>query len=183
MRDSHKTKETILETAKAEFWIKGYSNVSLRTIAKSADVDVALIGRYFENKLGLFRATLHDAFYWPEADEFSPEELIEGAIHEMVYETDQDDQVTVIRMMQMNAVDPKVGDLVIETYFNDFYNENMKRMKGYVSEESAGLITAVFIGLSQVRKIYKLPVFTNMSKDELAAALRHMINAAIGFRK
>ena len=63
MNKSEKTKFKIFEEAKKLFWNYGYSNVSVRQIAKAAKVDVALIPRYYSSKLGLFKATL-DKFDW-----------------------------------------------------------------------------------------------------------------------
>ena len=55
MNKSEKTKFKIFEEAKKLFWNYGYSNVSVRQIAKAAKVDVALIPRYYLSKLGLFK--------------------------------------------------------------------------------------------------------------------------------
>ena len=58
MNKSDKTKKIIFEEAKKLFWNYGYSNVTVRQIAKAAKIDVALIPRYYENKLGLFTTIL-----------------------------------------------------------------------------------------------------------------------------
>ena len=57
MNKSSDTKQLLLANACKIFWSKGYSNVSVREIAKAAGVDVALIARYFGSKRGLFEAT------------------------------------------------------------------------------------------------------------------------------
>ena len=54
MNKSEKTKLKIFEEAKKLYWNYGYSNVSVRQIAKAAKVDVALIPRYFSSKPVLF---------------------------------------------------------------------------------------------------------------------------------
>ena len=53
MNKSEKTKKIIFEEAKKLFWNYGYSNVTVRQIAKAAKIDVALIPRYYENKFSI----------------------------------------------------------------------------------------------------------------------------------
>ena len=61
MRNSNNSKKIIFNTAKKLFWTKGYSNVSVRDIAKQSKYDIALISRYFGSKKKLFEETLKDA--------------------------------------------------------------------------------------------------------------------------
>ena len=48
----------ILAAARQEFAAAGFRGATLRSIAKRAGVDVALLSHYFGNKDGLFAATL-----------------------------------------------------------------------------------------------------------------------------
>src|SRR4051812_44054340 len=57
-RDAAKTRALLLDTARRRFARDGYSSTTLRDIADEAGVNVALIGRYFESKEGLFEACL-----------------------------------------------------------------------------------------------------------------------------
>ena len=76
MNKSEKTKFKIFEEAKKLFWNYGYSNVSVRQIAKAAKVDVALIPRYYSSKLGLFKATL-DRFDWVHDIDINDDNIID----------------------------------------------------------------------------------------------------------
>lgn len=51
-------RELILASAREEFSAKGFRGATLRSIAGRAGFDVALIAHYFDNKDGLFAATL-----------------------------------------------------------------------------------------------------------------------------
>ena len=64
MRNSNNSKKIIFNTAKKLFWTKGYSNVSVRDIAKQSKYDIALISRYFGSKKKLFEETLKDVTEW-----------------------------------------------------------------------------------------------------------------------
>lgn len=60
-RNAAKTKDAILEAALIAFSTQGYPQTGLREIAERAGINVALIGRYFGSKLGLFEAALIEA--------------------------------------------------------------------------------------------------------------------------
>lgn len=56
--DSSDTRERIRKAAAKEFAAHGYDNASIRSIARAANVDPALVPRYFEDKAALFTAAL-----------------------------------------------------------------------------------------------------------------------------
>lgn len=56
--DSSDTRERIRRAAAKEFAAHGYENASIRSIARAANVDPALVPRYFEDKAALFTAAL-----------------------------------------------------------------------------------------------------------------------------
>jgi AcrR family transcriptional regulator len=53
------TKGTIVEAARDEFLVHGYNRSTIRSIARRAEVDPALIYHYFTDKASLYTATLH----------------------------------------------------------------------------------------------------------------------------
>jgi len=57
-RDAAATRAAILQAAKAHFARLGYDRAALRDIAAEAGADVALVGRYFGGKEGLFTEAL-----------------------------------------------------------------------------------------------------------------------------
>ena len=52
------TKERILDSALVEFALKGYEGATIRSIAKRAGVNLAMISYYFGGKEGLYRSVL-----------------------------------------------------------------------------------------------------------------------------
>jgi AcrR family transcriptional regulator len=53
------TREEIIQSARAVFAEEGYAATSLRSIARRAKVDPALVHHYFADKAALFAATMH----------------------------------------------------------------------------------------------------------------------------
>jgi AcrR family transcriptional regulator len=56
------TRAAILAAARSHFISQNYENVGLRDVARDAGIDVALIGRYFGSKKGLYEAVMLEAF-------------------------------------------------------------------------------------------------------------------------
>ncbi len=56
-----KTKHIIVEVALSEFALKGYSNSSIREIAKSANMSIGIMYRYFASKEELFHYVVREA--------------------------------------------------------------------------------------------------------------------------
>ena len=129
MNKSEKTRSKIFNEAKKLFWNYGYSNVSVRKIAKAAKVDVALISRYYKSKLGLFEATLSYAFDWSDSIDINDENIIELFIGFLSESMDIKDQTTVVKMIIMNSSDPIVGDLVKNLTQKKMRNNILKRLK------------------------------------------------------
>ena len=61
MQKGEATKQHLLELAKAEFLKTGYSEASLRNIAKTAGLTTGAVFLYFPDKIALFAALVSDA--------------------------------------------------------------------------------------------------------------------------
>lgn len=76
-RNPERTKARILAAAQRAFAETGYSRTGIRQIATLADIDSALIQRYYGSKAGLFEAALSDAI--PRFEDFDTERSTLGA--------------------------------------------------------------------------------------------------------
>jgi AcrR family transcriptional regulator len=54
-----RTRETITDAARAEFLERGYTATTIRSVARRAEVDPALIYHYFTDKAALYASTLN----------------------------------------------------------------------------------------------------------------------------
>lgn len=61
MQKGEETKQHLLELAKAEFLKKGYSEASVRNIAKTAGLTTGAVFRYYPDKAALFDALVSEA--------------------------------------------------------------------------------------------------------------------------
>ena len=180
MNKSEKTKSKILEEAKKLFWNYGYSNVSVRQIAKAAKVDVALIPRYYLSKLGLFKATL-DPFDWVHDIDINDDNIIDVFTGWLLESMDIKDETTVVKMLIMNSSDPTVGDLVKNIHIKKMRNPILKKLKK-ISALQYDLMTSAFIGISQTRKTLKMPTLTSLKKAQYEKILKHIFKGATTFK-
>ena len=173
-----KTQEKLLLHGRRLMWRHGYSNVSLRQIAAGAEVDVALVSRYFGGKLGLFQATLDGAFTQADMKFASPQELVDAVV--TIFETAPRnvEDPSVLQMMLMNAGDPDVGESV-RLRLGETLQAKLEHVIG--DRSSAALFMAAIMGFSVSEKILKLDGIAKVGSPEYAAQLRHMLNAALGY--
>jgi AcrR family transcriptional regulator len=168
--------------AQTLFWSRGYSNVPLRDIARGAGVDVALIGRYFGSKEGLFDQTLHGAFdVIPDPStmqRFGRDGLIDFVIDLFTRDAagGQGAPPSVVDLVAMNGHDPAIGGKVMAQQRRHIHAP-LTAILG--SDARAELFWAVIIGCC---------ITQNAATDRAAgfspkntAQLRHMLQAAANF--
>ncbi|MEC8039206.1 MAG: TetR family transcriptional regulator [Pseudomonadota bacterium] len=80
-RDAAATQQRILEAAQRVFHEEGYDGATTREIARRAEVNIALITRYFGSKIGLFEKAvipfLHIGWLVENGVEGVPERLVD----------------------------------------------------------------------------------------------------------
>ena len=178
MISSLTTREKLRINARQQFWSKGYSNVSVRQIAKLAGVDVALISRYFGGKLGLFKATLDGAFDLADLPNQGEDILLETFLNLFIMAPRDGDAPSAMRMLLTNAHDDDVGPLV-RTEFQNSFHANIVTILG--SEARAALFMTVLLGVSVAEKTLHLPGIGAPSSKAYERQLRYLLQAALDF--
>ena len=178
MNQGLSSRETLLVSAKALFWTRGYSNVSVREIAREAGVDVALINRYFDSKLGLFKATLETLDPVDPKDFSSPEDFIEAIVDMFVTTPRDGSTVSPVSMILMNASDPEVGDIVIKGHHKKWH---VGLTEIFGSPTKAALFFAAVMGFSVADKTLHLKGIAPVGTDEYADQLRYVLRSAVSF--
>jgi AcrR family transcriptional regulator len=177
MTKAEKTREALLNNARALQWRYGYSNVTLRQIAKAAGVDVALVSRYFGGKLGLFEATLEGAFEFPRVE--GPEDLVDLVVHLFTSHPRDSPEPTILHLLLMNAQDEEVGPLVREAQHSAMQT-GIEAALG--NSPRAALFMAAILGMTVAEKSMFLSGIAPCESPVYEAQLRHMLNAAISYK-
>lgn len=169
------TREKLLLHGRRLFWLRGYSNVGLREIAKAAGVDVALVSRNFGSKRGLFEATLDGAYgdldLPPSADE-----LIERMVRIFVEAPRGGPEPSVVQMLLMNAHDDEVGDLV-RRYHADAVQTRIEQVVG--DKRKAAQLMAALLGFSVAEKSLLLDGIDRVGTPEYETQFRRFLKASI----
>lgn len=172
------SKDRLQRAAKSAFWARGYSNVSLREIARDAGVDVALIKRYFGDKLGLFAATLDGAFDTRHLPQTNGADLIEAVVHLFSTASRNVNDPSVIRLILMNAHEPEVGEMVRAAHTEQMQSY-LERVIG--DPTRAALFMAVILGASVAEKSLRLRAMAPLGSAAYAAELRYMLQATLAY--
>lgn len=181
MNKSDKTKKTIFEEEKKLFWNYGYSNVTVRQIAKAAKIDVALIPRYYGNKLGLFTTILEEAFNWVEDLDVNDNNIVDLFTGFLLDSMDLKDETTIVKMLIMNAADPVVGDLVKNTNQKKMRTPILKKLKK-ITPLQYDLMASAVIGISQTRKTLRAPALTSLKREEYKRVLKYILSEPKKFK-
>ncbi|TDD24164.1 TetR/AcrR family transcriptional regulator [Nonomuraea diastatica] len=151
-RDREATRERILQAARTLFGEQGYETVTVRMIAAAAEANVALVGRYFGSKAGLFHAvlqgepTLRTLF---EGDaEALPRRLAEYAAERMRRPPDS----PILRALERSAAHPEVRAVARERLITAVLNPIAERLDGPDAQIRARMATAVFLGIGATRR-------------------------------
>lgn len=178
MAEKITTKEKLLLEARRLLWARGYSNVSLREIAKGAGVDVALIGRYFGNKMGLFENTIRDAIDTKPFPEMNENRLISHCVDLFVQAPRDSETPSFLRMLMMNADDPEIGAFVRSNHI-DFLQTALEEIIG--NKERSALFIAAMIGFAFAEKSLRLDGIAAGHSQAYRAQLEHLLRAAVNY--
>jgi len=178
MKQGMTTKEKLRLHARRQFWTNGYSNVSVRQIAKAASVDVALISRNFGGKLGLFRATISEVFDIFDSPPQNSQALVDGFVQLFVEAPRKGAEPSPIRMLLTNAHDDTVGEMVRNLY-NEEFQTQISNIVG--CEKRSALFMAIVFGISVAEKSLQIKGISEHKSQEYEAQLRHLMQSALDY--
>ena len=180
-RDAQATRAALLEAAKAQFAKVGYDSATLRDIAAAAGADVALVGRYFGGKEGLFTEALKasiDPGRWRDWDRASfPREvaiMMAGSAHE------NEERTQSFQFLLRAATSPATAPMLNVAVKERFLAAIRNWLGGDDGEARARVLAAVFIGFLVERLIRDEPLTGREREvfiDRAAAILEALVAA------
>jgi AcrR family transcriptional regulator len=171
------TRAAILGAARRLLTDRGYDAMTIRAVAAAADVDPAIVMRYYGNKDGLFAAATNiDLTLPPRPD--TPEDVSAGrlgatlAAHVLrLWEGGSADEL--ITLLLRSAGTHEAAAAQLRTVFDTQVGAYVRQVTGEVPdwERRAGLIATQVLGLALCRYVLRLSPVVTMPADELAAAI------------
>lgn len=178
----------ILTAAREAFAETGWAGTTIRSVARAADVDPALVYHYFNSKEGLLDAATNPPQRWLEnvaKTWTTPVPELGAALVRLMLSAWADDEIgPVLRaVLQTAAHEPSTreklrriveGSLIGVSQLGDDERDRLTR---------SGLISSQIMGLAMMRYVWKIEPVASMSDDEVVTAvapnLQHYIEGQI----
>lgn len=171
------TRNSILQAALELFSVLGYDKVSLRAIARSADVDPALIHHYFDSKADLFtRAVLNVEFntetLLQRILDGPPEEIGERAARAFLDTWAAPGARERFTAMFRAAVSDDSARRPLVEFLSREIFVKVAQGRGFANAEvRASLAVSAILGLVMGRDILGLPVLRSLKDPDLVSGL------------
>jgi len=179
----------ILAAAREEFSENGWAGTTIRAIARTADVDPALVYHYFGSKEALLDAATTPPTRW-----------LEGVAK--TWTTPVGELGTALLRLMLGAwADDEIGPVLRSVLLTAAHEQATREKLRKIVEGSliglaqlgvdehdrlvrSGLISSQIMGLAMMRYVWKIEPVASMSDDEIVAAvgpnLQHYVEGRIG---
>lgn len=168
------TRRLITEAARTEFADKGYEGTSLRSVARVAGVDAALVHHYFEGKADLFAQSV-------VLTRVNPALIVEGllagppdTLGDRLVRTflgvwdDPDNRERLVAIVRALHTNDEVTALMREFVTREIVGRVTDRTQVSEAPLRGALAAAQIIGLATTRYVVRLPAMVAASHDDLA---------------
>jgi AcrR family transcriptional regulator len=168
------TRARITEAARSEFADKGYEGTSMRSVARVAGVDPALVHHYFDGKADLFAQAVVMTRVNPA---MLVERVLDGpleALGERLVRTflavwdDPDNQERLVALVRAVHTNDEVGALFRQFVAREVVGQVTRRTQVPDPELRGALAAAQIVGLATTRYVVRMPPMVDASPDELA---------------
>ncbi|WP_214319362.1 TetR/AcrR family transcriptional regulator [Nonomuraea sediminis] len=166
-RDREATRQRLLEAARALFAEHGYEQVTVRQIAAAAGANLALVGRYFGSKAGLFGAVLEGEPTLRRLLEGDPAGLPRRLAEYAAERMHADPESPILRSLERSAGDPEIQALVRDRLSTSVIGPLSALIDAPDAHARARLATAVFLGVGAMRRLLGPEPVTPADVDRL----------------
>jgi AcrR family transcriptional regulator len=176
------TREDILLAARRSFGARGYDATSLRSIAKQADVDPALLVHYFGTKEALFVAalevTMSPMSMFDGLATVSISEAAELIIQRYLLMLDQEQTRDVILGLVRSAVSSERAATMLREFLGQAMLSSLSPLIDHPDRQlRASLVAAQLIGIAMLRHVVKADAVASASIEELVSRVAPVIEA------
>ncbi|MET0475604.1 MAG: TetR family transcriptional regulator [Mycobacterium sp.] len=179
----------ILAAAREEFAQNGWAGTTIRAIARTADVDPALVYHYFGSKEGLLAAATTPPQRWLDdvaATWGTPVGRLGAALLRLMLGAWADDEVgPVLRAVLLTAAHEEATREKLRRIVEASLM-GVSQLGGNDRDRSvrSGLIASQMMGLAMMRYVWRIEPVASMTDDELVTAvapnLQHYVEGDLG---
>jgi AcrR family transcriptional regulator len=175
-RNAARTRESILQSARARFASDGYDRATIRSIAGDAGVDAALVSRYFGSKEGLFAEAAALDLTLPDLAHLDEGEVADAIVRTFVAIWERDH--TFVALLRTSAVNESAA-AALRRVFAEQIEPMLERAAIDASAERASVWAGAVIGIAYARFVLRLEPLASMPVEALAATMTPMLVAAL----
>jgi AcrR family transcriptional regulator len=166
-RRSDATRATILTAAREQFAASGYHAATIRGIAAAAQIDPALVMRYYGNKEGLFAAAAEFDLQLPDLGALPRRAVGAALVTHFLDRWEGDD--TLMALLR-TAVTSDAAAARMHAIFATQVAPQVAKIIGRPRAEvarRAGLVSSQILGVALCRYVLKLPSMVTLKRAEL----------------
>lgn len=165
-RSSAETKSLILAAARERFAADGYERATIRAIAADANIDPAMVMRYFGNKERLFAAAADIDLELPDLER-TPSDRIGGMLAAHFLERWERDDALMI-LLRTGVTNEAVGERMRTIFAAQLAPVVATLVDDPVEAEvRAGLVASQVLGMALCRYVLAFPPVAAMSRDDV----------------
>jgi AcrR family transcriptional regulator len=167
-RKSDRTRAAILAAARDRFARQTYDQASLRAIAADADIDPAMIVRYFTNKETLFAAAVDVDLRLPDLREVPVARRGEVLASHFIEQWEGEQRNEALPIIVRSAVAHELAaEHVREVFASQVRRAIARAMGPKGAKKRAGLVSSQLLGLAIARYLIKLPGVAELSAEDV----------------
>ena len=177
VRRSDATKSAILAAAREQFAAVGYQAATIRAIAAAAEIDPAMVMRYFGNKEKLFAAAAEFDLRLPDLSEVPRKDV--GAALVAHFLNRWEDDETLMALLR-TAVTNEAAAGRLQEIFATQMAPLVAKLCGEpraAAAMRAGLIASQILGLALCRYVLKLPPVVGLKHAEIVSRVGATVQA------
>jgi len=168
------TREAILEAARAQFISTGFRGTTIRSVAKSAGVDPALVLHFFGTKEALFAAAVRPptdpASLLRGALERAPESAGTALVGFLLDSWDSEDTNRMMLAIMRSAMREEVAAKMVREQIVNAIAQALEARGIDRPEYRAALVATQIAGIALGRYVVRLRALVEADRDEMLAA-------------
>jgi AcrR family transcriptional regulator len=177
-RSSEETKAVILAAARERFGASGFQAATIRAIAADADVDPAMVMRYYGNKDKLFAAAAEFDLKFPDFAGTDRTQVGRSLVRHFLARWEGDEALVIL--LRSSATNGEAAQRMQEIFGTQLQPLVGSLVPADEAGVRAGLIATQILGMALCRFVLRLPPVVEMTPDEVVGWLGPTIQRYLG---
>jgi AcrR family transcriptional regulator len=177
-RSSEETKAVILAAARERFGASGFQAATIRAIAADADVDPAMVMRYYGNKDKLFAAAAEFDLKFPDFAGTDRTQVGRSLVRHFLARWEGDEALVIL--LRSSATNGEAAQRMQEIFGTQLQPLVGSLVPADEAGVRAGLIATQILGMALCRFVLRLAPVVEMTPDEVVGWLGPTIQRYLG---